>query len=112
MAEVRDVVAPVYGAIDSGVLISEVSAVYKYQNGKRTGEIEGYKGTFLVSSGIGKGLQIVVKLPVIDKPAWGMMRLYRFVFDTEKSSVYIQNGRMALSLWAKSIDEINVNEVE
>lgn len=46
MAEVRDVVAPVYGAIDSGLLISEVSAVYKYQNGKRTGEIEGYKGTF------------------------------------------------------------------
>lgn len=49
---------------------------------------------------------------MIDKPAWGMMRLYRFVFDTEKSSVYVQNGRMALSLWAKSIDEINVDEVE
>lgn len=106
MAEVRDVVMPNYSAISKGMLISEVTSVAKYENGKSTGEISGYKGTFLVTDGQGQGLQIVVKLPVIDKPTWTMMQQYKFEFDTEKSSVYVQNGRMALSLWANAVTEI------
>lgn len=106
MAEIRDVVAPDYGAIEKGLLISEVSEVQKYENGKRTGEITGYKGTFLITEGVGAGLQIVVKLPVLDKPDWQMMKTFAFDFDKEKSTVYVQGGRMALSLWAKSVTEI------
>lgn len=106
MAEVRDVVAPVFGAISKGLLISEVSAVQKYSDGKRTGEIEGYKATFLISEDTAKGLQIVVKLATIDKPNWEMMKQYAFEFDKERSSVYVNNGRMQLSLWAKSVNEI------
>lgn len=106
MAEVRDVVAPIYSAIEKAMLISEVTAVAKYENKKATGEIAGYKGTFLVTEGKGQGLQIVVKLPVFDKPNWEMMKPYKFYFDKEKSSVYIQNGRMALSLWATEVSEV------
>lgn len=106
MADVRDVVAPVYGAISKGMLISEVSSVQKYENGKRTGEIEGYKGTFLITEGAGSGLQVVVKLGVVDEPKWEMMKQYTFDFDKEKSTVYVNAGRMALSLWAKSVNEI------
>lgn len=106
MAEVRDVVAPNFGAISKGLLISEVSAVQKYSEGKRTGEIEGYKGTFLIAEGVGAGLQIVVKLATLDEPEWEMMKQYAFEFDKERSSVYVNNGRMQLSLWAKSVNEI------
>lgn len=105
MAEVRDVVVADYAAIRNAMLISEVSQVFKYESGKNTGEIEGYKGTFLVTNEKAKGLQIVVKVAQLNEPDWEMMKNYHFNFDTEKSTVYVQNGRMALSLWAKEVSE-------
>lgn len=107
MVDVRDVVMPEFGVLNQCILISEVSGVQKYENGKKTGEIIGYKGTFLVTTEKVKGLQIVVKIDDLDKPDWEMMKNYQIDFDKEKSTVYIQNGRMALSLWAKQVTEIN-----
>lgn len=107
MVDVRDVVMPEFGVLNQCILISEVSGVQKYENGKKTGEIIGYKGTFLVTTETAKGLQIVVKIDDLDKPDWEMMKNYQIDFDKEKSTVYIQNGRMALSLWAKQVTEIN-----
>lgn len=107
MVDVRDVVMPEFGVLNQCILISEVSGVQKYENGKKTGEIIGYKGTFLVTTEKAKGLQIVVKIDDLDKPDWEMMKNYQIDFDKEKSTVYIQNGRMALSLWAKQVTEIN-----
>ena len=105
--EIRDIVTIDYGVIsDEMMLITEVSPVYTYENGKRTGEIQGYKGTFLVSSGEYKGLQVQIKVGLIDPPAWELMSKYDILYDREKSKVYTQNGRIQASLWATSVIEV------
>lgn len=104
MAIVSDVVVPAWDELSVGVLISEPRVVYAYEDNKKTDKLLGYKGTFLIPEGKGTGLQIDVKLGVAEAPDWKLMQPYEFVYDKDKSKVYVQGRNLALSLWAKSVE--------
>lgn len=106
MANVSDVIVPAWDELGMGMLISDVRPVYEYENQKKTDKLLGYKGTFLLTEGVGRGLQIDVKLGVIEKPEWEIMTHFEFEFDKEKSKVYVSGRNLALSLWAKSVSPI------
>lgn len=103
MANVSDVIVPEWDELGMGMLISEVRPVYEYENQKKTDKLLGYKGTFLLTEGVGRGLQIDVKLGVTEAPDWELMKHFEFDFDKEKSKVYVSGRNLALSLWAKSV---------
>lgn len=103
MATVNDVIVPAWDELSLGMLISEVKPVHEYKDGKRTDNLQGYKGTFLITEGVGRGLQIDVKLGVTQEPDWTLMEHYEFDFDKEKSKVYVNGRNLALSLWAKTV---------
>lgn len=103
MATVNDVIVPAWDELSLGMLISEVKPVYEYKDQKRTDNLQGYKGTFLITEGVGRGLQIDVKLGVTQEPDWALMAHYEFDFDKEKSKVYVNGRNLALSLWAKTV---------
>lgn len=107
MAQVTDIVRPVWDEISLGMLISEPTMVYEYQDNKKTDKLLGYKGKFLLTEGEAVGLQIDVKIGVTEKPDWVMMKHYQFEFDKEKSKTYVNGRALALSLWAKSIEPID-----
>ena len=75
-------VAPRYNDLANVKCISDFSEVAVYTDGKRTGT-NGVKADFLVLSG----------------------DLTGFV-DTEKSTVYVQNGQLGLSLWATGLEPL------
>lgn len=104
MAEVRDLIKPDFEQMQSGMCTSDVTEVQKYENGQRTGEIVGHKADFLLDNGV----TITVKMPVLDKPSWQLKKEYALEFDKDKSTVYVSNGRLQLSLWAKSIKKIEM----
>lgn len=106
MASINEVITPAWEELSMGLLISDVRPVYEYENQKKTDKLLGYKGTFLLTEGVGRGLQIDVKVSLIDEPSWELMKHYEFEFDKEKSKVYVSGRNMALSLWAKSVTEV------
>lgn len=103
MTNVANLVVPLWNEMSNGLLISEVKPVYEYVNQQKTDKILGYKGTFLLTEGVGMGAQLDIKVDTSVAPDWKLMEHYEFDFDKEKSKVYVSGRNLALSLWAKSV---------
>lgn len=102
----KEIVVPNYNAIcNNAMLISEWLPVYKYENQKRTGEILGYKADFVISKGESMGTKFTLKMAVLDEPTFEMMTNYAIDFNEEKSTVYVNNNSIQVSLWANEIQE-------
>ena len=96
-------VAPRYNDLANVKCISDFSEVAVYTDGKRTGT-NGVKADFLVLSGDLTGFVFTAKFEKL--PTAEIMADYRMSFDTEKSTVYVQNGQLGLSLWATGLEPL------
>ncbi|HEM2698564.1 TPA: hypothetical protein U0555_002120 [Streptococcus suis] len=96
-------VAPRFGELANVKCISEFIDNPVYENNKRTGT-NGVKADFLVMSGELTGFVFTAKFERL--PSVELMQDYRMSFDTEKSTVYVQNGQLGLSLWANGLEPL------
>lgn len=94
-------VAPRYGDLANVKCISEFIDNAVYENGKRTGT-NGVKADFLVLTGELTGFVFTAKFEKL--PTAEIMADYRMSFDTEKSTVYVQNGQLGLSIWSTGLE--------
>lgn len=100
-------VAPRYADLANVKCISDFTEVAVYTDGKRTGT-NGVKADFLVLTGDLTGFVFTAKFEKL--PTAEMMADYRMSFDTEKSTVYVQNGQLGLSLWATGLEPLKKSQ--
>lgn len=93
-------VAPRFDELAHVKCISEFVDNPVYENNRRTG-VNGVKADFLVMSGDLTGFVFTAKFDKL--PLAEIMSDYRLSFDTEKSTVYVQNGQIGLSLWGTEL---------
>lgn len=74
-----------------------------YENNKRVG-VKGVKADFLVLTGNLTGFVFTAKFEQVQNIE--LMKDYRLRFDGEKSTVYVQNGQIGLSLWATGAEPV------
>lgn len=96
-------VAPRFDDLATVKCISDLTEVAVYENNKRVG-VNGVKADFLVLSGDLTGFTFTAKFE--KQPVAELMADYRMSFDTEKSTVYVQNGQLGLSLWATGLEPL------
>lgn len=96
-------VAPRFNDLTQVKCISEFMDNAIYENGKKTGT-NGVKADFLVMTGELTGFVFTAKFEKL--PTAQLMEDYRMFFDNEKSTVYVQNGQIGLSLWATGLEPL------
>lgn len=96
-------VAPRFNDLTQVKCISEFIDNAVYENGKKTG-INGVKADFLVMAGELTGFVFTAKFEKL--PAAQLMEDYRMFFDNKKSTVYVQNGQVGLSIWATGLEPL------
>lgn len=96
-------VAPRFNDLMQVKCISEFMDNAVYENGKKTGT-NGVKADFLVMTGELTGFVFTAKFEKL--PTAQLMEDYRMFFDNEKSTVYVQNGQIGLSLWATGLEPL------
>lgn len=96
-------VAPRFEDLATVKCISEFVDSAVYENNRRVGT-NGVKADFLVLTGDLTGFTFTAKFE--KQPVAEMMADYRMSFDTEKSTVYVQNGQLGLSIWATGLEPL------